>query len=321
MHPFNIADIENVVMKAADVALEHFGKTFPEGKEVIAESSELKAEKSAFSFVDAKVQEIIMKELSGIRNLGLVIEESTPDIEILAEKFFHRNRLPNDKYTLVIDPIDGSKNFLSGTPGTKDYGKHFSKFWSISVAIFKGTEPIVGVIRYPLLNLTLVTETGKGTYLNGKKLSLVKDSDYSSLDFVRFTRALEAERPDLKKIFPDDSLIGPGCFTVAFLGLIKGTSDIKLKDLELPELIAYKAHLCKGMMLEDLGCTTLAYREAGGLVCDSRGQEVNPIKNHEYDTEKQQMKIPGFFIMVPNQTYLNGLLKLINAKHPNIMRQ
>lgn len=57
----------------------------------------------------------------------------------------------------VVDPIDGTANFLRGSP-----------LWGISLAHMCNGEPDLGVIHYPVLGLTLSAETGSGLWVNGK---------------------------------------------------------------------------------------------------------------------------------------------------------
>lgn len=68
----------------------------------------------------------------------------------------------------VIDPIDGTRSFLSGHP----------LFGFLLAYLIKGT-PEIGVIGMPALGETLIGHRGHGTTLNGKT---VKSSNVTSLD-------------------------------------------------------------------------------------------------------------------------------------------
>jgi myo-inositol-1(or 4)-monophosphatase len=57
----------------------------------------------------------------------------------------------------IVDPIDGTANFLRGNP-----------LWGISLAHMRGGQPDIGVIHYPILGMTLSAETGGGLMVNGK---------------------------------------------------------------------------------------------------------------------------------------------------------
>ncbi|HBF31194.1 inositol monophosphatase family protein [Rhizobium sp.] len=57
----------------------------------------------------------------------------------------------------IVDPIDGTSNFLRGSP-----------LWGISLAHMTHSQPDIGVIHYPVLGITLSAETGGGLFVNGK---------------------------------------------------------------------------------------------------------------------------------------------------------
>ncbi|OAT75416.1 inositol monophosphatase [Mangrovibacter phragmitis] len=63
--------------------------------------------------------------------------------------------------TWVIDPIDGTTNYISGM----DY-------WCISVACVEGEQVVLGIIYAPDRNEFFVAEAGKGATLNGHPLHL-----------------------------------------------------------------------------------------------------------------------------------------------------
>ncbi|HZE38106.1 MAG TPA: histidinol-phosphatase [Stackebrandtia sp.] len=53
----------------------------------------------------------------------------------------------------VIDPIDGTKNFVRGVP-----------VWATLIALFEGTEPVVGVVSAPALGRRWWAGKGTGAY-------------------------------------------------------------------------------------------------------------------------------------------------------------
>jgi myo-inositol-1(or 4)-monophosphatase len=56
----------------------------------------------------------------------------------------------------VIDPVDGTANFVSGSP-----------LWGISIAYVQGDESLVGAVAYPALGYTLSAAKGYGLRRNG----------------------------------------------------------------------------------------------------------------------------------------------------------
>ncbi len=57
---------------------------------------------------------------------------------------------------LVIDPIDGTRAFVSGDPR-----------WAVSVALVEAGRPVAGVVHAPALGLTFAAARGAGALLNG----------------------------------------------------------------------------------------------------------------------------------------------------------
>jgi myo-inositol-1(or 4)-monophosphatase len=68
--------------------------------------------------------------------------------------------------TWVLDPIDGTTNYIHGLP-----------LYSISLAYYHQGIPVIGVIDSPAFGETFFSERGNGAYLNGKSIQLsdVKD--------------------------------------------------------------------------------------------------------------------------------------------------
>ncbi len=73
----------------------------------------------------------------------------------------------NKEYLWIVDPIDGTANFI------RDIG-----YSAISVALVKGDEVISGVVYNPYRDEMFYAEKGKGAYLNNSRIS-VSDRDLS----------------------------------------------------------------------------------------------------------------------------------------------
>ena len=107
---------------------------------------------------DKKVEKIIIEELEKARpKYGFIAEES-------GEK---KNE---SEFNWVIDPIDGTSNFIHGIP-------HFA----ISIALEKNDEIISGIVCDPIKNETFYAEKGRGAYLNNRRIRV---SSRKSLDEV-----------------------------------------------------------------------------------------------------------------------------------------
>ena len=68
---------------------------------------------------------------------------------------------------LVVDPIDGTRAFLTGDPR-----------WAVSIALVEAGRPIAGVVHAPALGQTYAAAVGGGAWLNG---SLIGASEVRAL--------------------------------------------------------------------------------------------------------------------------------------------
>jgi len=62
-------------------------------------------------------------------------------------------------HTWIVDPLDGTTNFLFGTP-----------LWGVNVALAREGELVAGVIYLPMLDELYVAEQGQGAWLNGERI-------------------------------------------------------------------------------------------------------------------------------------------------------
>lgn len=81
-----------------------------------------------------------------------------PNCNFLGEEGDDNKEL-TDGYCFIIDPIDGTTDFIKGYQHS-----------AISVGLAKDKELIIGVVLDPDLNNLFYAEKGKGAYLNGKRI-------------------------------------------------------------------------------------------------------------------------------------------------------
>ena len=86
------------------------------------------------------------------------IKKYFPTHSFLAEE---SGQAGNSIYQWIIDPIDGTKNFIRGIP-----------YFSTLIALKKNNKIILGISHNPALNTTIYAETGKGAYLNKKQIKV-----------------------------------------------------------------------------------------------------------------------------------------------------
>ena len=93
-----------------------------------------------------------------------LIRSSFPDHSIMAEESGEHDNV--SRYTWVIDPLDGTNNYIHGFP-----------FFSVSIALFDRDDIIMGVVYDPIRQELFHAEKGKGSFLNdcAIRVSDIKD--------------------------------------------------------------------------------------------------------------------------------------------------
>lgn len=103
---------------------------------------------------DKMIQDFLVNELSKLIPTAEFIGEESDEKAVLS-----------DGYCFIIDPIDGTTNFIKGYQHS-----------AICVGLLKDRELYIGVVLDPDLDNVFYAEKGKGAYLNGKRIH-VSDCD------------------------------------------------------------------------------------------------------------------------------------------------
>ena len=149
----------NVMIKASEKASKILIRDFGEIEKLQV------SKKGPLDFVtnsDLKVEKIIIEELKKAR----------PNYSFISEE----NGIENNKdknNTWIIDPIDGTVNFLHGIP-------HFA----ISIALKSYDEIVSGLIFDPIKNEMFFAEKENGSYFNNQRIKVSKKSELNDCLFV-----------------------------------------------------------------------------------------------------------------------------------------
>jgi len=181
-----------------------------------------------------------------------VIERKFPDHRILAEESGYSTSA--GEYLWVIDPLDGTTNFIHGIP-------HFA----VSMALLKNNQVIFGLIYEPLSRDRFHAFAGQGAFLNGKPIcvsSTVVLAD--ALGATGFPFKAPAQRPAYARTFKsllskckDMRRCGAAALDLAYVAC--GRYDF-----------FWEAHLLPW----DFMAGKLIVAEAGGLTSDFAGKEL-----------------------------------------------
>lgn len=90
------------------------------------------------------------------QRLRSLITQYWPDHGIVGEEF--GRSAATSQYTWLIDPIDGTKSFVSGVP-----------LYANLLALLDGHSALLGVMHFPALNETVYAVRGEGCYWNGRR--------------------------------------------------------------------------------------------------------------------------------------------------------
>ena len=169
---------------------------------------------------DLKTEKIIIEEL----------KKAKPNYSILSEENgFENNKDKNN--TWIIDPIDGTVNFLHGIP-------HFA----ISIALKSNDEIISGVIFDPIKNEIFYAEKNNGAFFNNHRIRVSKKSEINNCLFVTGGKLVnELELPYRKS----------GCAAL---------------DLAYVAAGRYDGYFQKDLNLWDIAAGIILVEEAGGVI-------------------------------------------------------
>ena len=169
---------------------------------------------------DLKTEKIIIEEL----------KKAKPHYSIISEE----NGIENNKdknNTWIIDPIDGTVNFLHGVP-------HFA----ISIGLKSNNEIISGLIFDPIKNEMFYAEKHNGAYFNNQRIRVSKKNEINNCLFVTGGK-IENE--------PDLPFRKSGCAALDMAYVASGR---------------YDGYFQKNLKLWDIAAGIILVKEAGGIL-------------------------------------------------------
>lgn len=153
-----------------------------------------------------------------------------------------------------VDPLDGTVNFVHGIP-----------LFCVSIALYRGSEPLVGVVHAPVLDETFVAAQGRGATVNDQPLAV---SDTAELLDAVVATGFPYRRGELAngnlgnfaRLFPQ----------------VRGVRRMGSAALDLAFCAAGRIDAFWELYLgaHDLAAGALLVREAGGVVTDVDGGDA-----------------------------------------------
>ena len=192
-----------------------------------------KGPKDFVTKTDKRVEKILIEELSkSKKNYSFITEESGQILNNNQDIFW------------VIDPIDGTMNFLHGIP-------HFA----ISLALQIDGEIISGLITDPIKNEMFYAEKDIGSFINNNRIRVSKKSNLDECLFA-------SNSDGIKSVYPKLNLRNTGCAALDLAYVACGRLDGFFHDK---------------INLWDVAAGKIIIEEAGGKVNDISKFKINKI--------------------------------------------
>ena len=228
----NQSSIVTVITKAVVKASKGLIRDFNELENL---QVSVKSNKTFVTSADFKADKLLKQDLMHARPTYSILTEESGEIQ---------GEDPDHKW--VIDPLDGTVNYMHGFP-----------HWAISVALKKKDEVIAAATYDPIKNEMFWAEKGCGAYLNDRKIRV---SQRNKLDdaLISFGTSLAISNV-LEK-----SVRRGGSMTLDMAYLAAGRTDILYTTPNSNEW--------------DVAAGMLLIKEAGGVLLDKDGNPTNDFK-------------------------------------------
>ena len=264
---FNYEEIlsktKSVVLKAGEKVKEAF-----DSRENLGSSIEIKDSNPTdlVTEVDKNVENFLFSSLKELYPSFLFIGEET-----VSSSESKKANL-TDTPTWVIDPVDGTTNFVHGYP-----------FVCICVGLLVKKDPVLGIIYNPIINEIYYGIKGKGAFMNDKQLPLIKNNPLKnlqrSLTVTEYGPFFGQQKMDIKMknvknllSIPSHGVRSLGSTALDIMQLARGGAD-------------FFFHI--GMHIWDLAAAMVILRETGGVMVGyKRPEGINNnilISDEPYD--------------------------------------
>lgn len=182
------------------------------------------------------------------------IQSQYPTHGFLAEESQNQTQLGEQEYQWIIDPLDGTTNYMHGYP-----------HYSVSIALMHKKQLVQGVVYDPIRNDLFVARRGQGAYLNDRRIRVANRgqlagslmatgfpyADFSRLD--EYVSTLKAMLQKTAGVRREGSAALDLCYVAS--GRVDGFWEFDLKPW-------------------DIAAGALIAQEAGAIVTDLEGEDT-----------------------------------------------
>ena len=238
----------NLMIKASEKASKRLIRDFGEVENL---QVSIKGPTDFVSNADINAERIIIDELSKLKKNYSILSEETGYI---------KNK--DEKNIWIIDPIDGTSNFLHGIP-------HFA----ISIALQSYEEILCGLIFDPIKNEMFYAEKNNGSYLNNRRIRVSKKREINACLFA--TNGIKYKNIDV-------STRKTGCAALDMAYVAAGRFD---------------GYFQENLNLWDVAAGIILVKEAGGILNSinlSKKENLDIIATSSSISEKIHEKLDKF---------------------------
>ena len=242
----------NLMIRASEKASKAIIRDFGESEKL---QVSVKAPMDFVSSADTKAEQIIIDELSKSKKKYSFLSE---------EKGIQINE--NKNILWIIDPIDGTVNFLHGIP-------HFA----ISIALKSYNEIIAGVIYDPIKNEIFYAEKNNGAYFNNQRIRVSKKKNLQDCLFASGGKSAE-------KIETSEDIA------------IRKSGSAAL-DMAYVASGRFDGYFQKNLNIWDIAAGIIILKEAGGIINDiniSKHSDIKIIASNNSINEKLVKNLINF---------------------------
>lgn len=239
-----MTDIITVCIEAAKEAGEFLRSNF--GKEIA--SIETKADQSLATNLDKEAERLIVDR----------IKRKFPAHGIIGEE---RGRDGGDScdYLWIIDPLDGTHNFIRGI-----------SIFGVSIGVVRGDHFIAGVVYHPVSDELYVGEKGNGAYKNQQRIFVSPNKDLQEAT-INFDSSLKTNRDQKLRVLRD---LAAKAFNIRMLGATSRQMTY-LAEGKMEAVIDFEDHPW------DFAAGACIIEEAGGKLTNIEGGELT-YRHHGY---------------------------------------
>lgn len=232
-------NLEKLCFEVQSLAKETGAFIAGERKKFTLDQVEVKGKANFVSYVDKKSEEMIVGALQNLLpEAGFITEEGTAGSS-------------DEKYKWVIDPLDGTTNFIHGLPP-----------FAISIALMEEDEIVLGVVYEITQDECFYAWRGSKAYLNGMEINVSTASITKDALIATGFPYYQFDKIDLY-------ISSMRYFMLNSHGLRRlGSAATDMAYLAAGRFEAFWEH---GLHAWDVAAGTIIVRQAGGRVSDFKG--------------------------------------------------